>query len=475
MIKKALNKAPESERRSLLTKLRSLTPKDDDHLHDWVHLYLGVWIPREVHPQCRAKGHVAPFTAFADAYFARSDISVWKASRGLGGKSFLLATLTLTEMLTLGASTRVLGGSGKQSQNVHEYLRGTHPDVTGKLLNAKNAPKKWVTSHTATVQKSKNGGFCEALMASQTSVRGPHPQRLRLDEVDEMDMKIFDSAMGQTLDSPTVESQTVCSSTHQHPDGTFSEVIRRAKSRGWAIFEWCYRENLEENGGFLKWRQVEKKKKQVTDQMWEAEFEGQEPNPGNRMFTPEQLLEIFPGDPNEQDLILAEAPYGVRYFEPEEGHFYHGGDWGKVHYSVIVTMIERSVGPDELAAYGMFRKPMSWPEMVGQYNQRVLAYGGASAHDITGVGGVVDDYLLVDSEGFNFSSGRLELLNKYVGAGQHGEYRYPRIAPLYYAHKFLTMDHLLNRKHLPDEIAACSLAHWAKASVESEPLIGRAT
>jgi hypothetical protein len=473
LIKKALKKAPEGQRRALLTKLRSLAPKDDEHLHDWVHLYLGVWIPREPHPECRAKGHVAPFTAFADAYFARSDISVWKASRGLGGKSFLLATLTLTEMLTIGASTRVLGGSGKQSQNVHEYLRGTHPDVQGKLLNAKNAPKKWVTSDTATQQKSKNGGYAEALMASQTSVRGPHPQRLRLDEVDEMDIKIFDSAMGQTLDSPTVESQTVCSSTHQHPDGTFSEVIRRAKSRGWAIFEWCYRENLEDNDGFLKWRQVEKKKKQVTDQMWEAEFEGQEPNPGNRMFTPDQMQEIFPGDPEEQDLIVAEAPFIREIVPPGGGHYYHGTDWGKSHYTVILTMIERSGGPDELAAYGMFNK-MAWPEMVGLHNERVSGYGGVSAHDATGVGGVVDDYLTVDSAPFNFSSGRLELLNKYVGAGQNGGYRYPRIAPLYYAHKFLTYDHLLNRKHLPDEVAAAALAQWAKDSVESDVMIGRA-
>jgi hypothetical protein len=37
-------------------------------------------------------------------------------------------------------------------------------------------------------------------MASQASVRGPHPHRLRLDEVDEMALDIFDAAMGQTLE-----------------------------------------------------------------------------------------------------------------------------------------------------------------------------------------------------------------------------------------------------------------------------------
>ena len=56
--------------------------------------------------------HVAPAQAFCDAYFNRASVAVWKASRGFGGKSTLLALLALTEAITLKADVTVLGGLG---------------------------------------------------------------------------------------------------------------------------------------------------------------------------------------------------------------------------------------------------------------------------------------------------------------------------------------------------------------------------
>ena len=62
--------------------------------------------------------HRAPFEAFANAYFAIDPVSVWWASRGFGGKSFLLSVLALSEATWLGANISLLGGSGAQSLNV---------------------------------------------------------------------------------------------------------------------------------------------------------------------------------------------------------------------------------------------------------------------------------------------------------------------------------------------------------------------
>ena len=66
--------------------------------------------------------HVAPAQAFCDAYFNRADVAVWKASRGFGGKSTLLALLALTEAITLQADITVLGGSAQQSERVLEVM-----------------------------------------------------------------------------------------------------------------------------------------------------------------------------------------------------------------------------------------------------------------------------------------------------------------------------------------------------------------
>ena len=66
--------------------------------------------------------HVAPAQAFCDAYYNRANVAVWKASRGFGGKSTLLALLALTEAITLKADVTVLGGSAQQSERVLEVM-----------------------------------------------------------------------------------------------------------------------------------------------------------------------------------------------------------------------------------------------------------------------------------------------------------------------------------------------------------------
>ena len=58
-------------------------PINDDELEDLVYTLTGVKIPR-------VKGyedHGAPFTTFADAFFAPCPVAVWQGSRGLAGKS----------------------------------------------------------------------------------------------------------------------------------------------------------------------------------------------------------------------------------------------------------------------------------------------------------------------------------------------------------------------------------------------------
>lgn len=153
-------------------------------------------------------------------------------SRGFGGKSFLLATLGLTEAIILGANVTILGGSGAQSQNVHKYMQKfwTKPFAPKNLL--KSDPTKMKT-------ELRNGAEISALLASSTSVRGPHPARLRLDECDEMDVSILDAALGQPMDQNGIKAQTVLSSTHHYPDRTMTEILARAREKGWAVYEWC--------------------------------------------------------------------------------------------------------------------------------------------------------------------------------------------------------------------------------------------
>ena len=133
--------------------------------------------------------HVAPAQAFCDAYFSRADVAVWKASRGFGGKSTLLALLALTEAITLQADVTVLGGSAQQSERVLEVMT--------RLWGSPRAPRDLLDSPPA-VRRTRFvwGNMITALAASQAAVRGPHPQRLRIDEADEMLLAVLDAAHG---------------------------------------------------------------------------------------------------------------------------------------------------------------------------------------------------------------------------------------------------------------------------------------
>jgi hypothetical protein len=220
-------------------------PKNDDELWEAVKLYFNVEIPRRK----ICEHHEAPFTAFADAYFARNTVTVWKASRGFGGKSMLLALLGLCESVFLGAKVNILGGSGEQSERVLNYINGE--EMPEAFWNAPDAPKHLIVGGsdsevadnargvTKKMIKLTNGGYLKALMASSRSVRGPHPQRLRLDEVDEMDLSIFDSALGQPMKRFGIEEQVVASSTHHYANGTMTEILKRSIEKGWKTYEWC--------------------------------------------------------------------------------------------------------------------------------------------------------------------------------------------------------------------------------------------
>jgi len=166
---------------------RYTRPETDEELRAFLRERFGVALPAtRVCPH-----HTPPFRAFADAYFARSPIAVWKASRGFGGKTFMLALLALTEAATLGAEVTVLGGSGEQSKRVHEYMSRWSSGVESLLDD----------DPTARLTRLNNGGRILALMASSRSVRGPHPQRLRLDECMVGETPVLTSAGYVRLDS----------------------------------------------------------------------------------------------------------------------------------------------------------------------------------------------------------------------------------------------------------------------------------
>jgi hypothetical protein len=482
-------------------------PKTDDELWIAVRDYFGIEIPRKK----ICEHHEAPFSAFADAFFARHTVTVWKASRGFGGKSLLLALLSLCEAVFLGAKCNVLGGSGEQSERVLNYMSGE--EMPNAFWGFHNAPKHLIIGGaeseiaenakgiTKRMTKLTNGGYLKALMASSRSVRGPHPQRLRLDEVDEMEIKIFDSALGQPMKRFGIEEQVVASSTHHYANGTMTEILKRAADKGWKVYEWCYRENLQSNGGWLDDSATKRKRATVTKHMWETEYENQEPNPEGRAIDIDKcktafhaLIHLGEWEGKEHEYIEVEPPY--RGGEPERychrckhpynrrdnrstlcvfcrverrttrpAQYAHGADWAKKKDWTVITTFRVDVQPARLVAFERTGR-LDWPSMTSKFEERVRRFGGGAAHDITGLGDVVADYLTVASEGvLMVGLVRHEMLSQYITAIEHGRIVFPMIKWMYDSHRLASVEDVYksgDKNHLPDDMASGALG-W-KAS-----------
>lgn len=432
-------------------------PQDDDELWEFVATIWNIKIPR--HRIC--DHHVAPFEAFADAYFARDPVAIWKASRGFGGKSTLLATLIGTEAVSLAAKVALLGGSGAQSQRVHDTTKEMWEQPLAPIDLLAGDPTVYRTNLT-------NRSWIIALLASQRSVRGLHPERLRLDEIDEMEIGILESAQGMPQEDPRrgVESHTVMSSTHQYPDKTMSAKLEEAEEKGWPVYEWCWRESMgtPSDPGWLSQRMVDRKRVEVTQAMWDMEYDLQEPSFEGRAIEVEFVDAMFDKKLGEYE---GAASREIVIEDPIDGCTYVTGiDWAKESDWTIMTTYRTDVRPWKMVAFYRVGR-MPWPYIIGQANRRMREYGGLLAHDGTGIGTVIDDYLEHDrtavSDVAQVGRTRETMINDYIAGIENREMVGPHIRYAYGEHKYVTIDDLFGSKgHMPDTFSSGALAWFAR-------------
>lgn len=464
----ATEPAPASSVRSRPLIQRPLTDRD---LRVWLWHFWGVVLPDKV------------FEAFADAYFARhSPVHVWLASRKMGGKSFTLSTLGATEVVTLGCESNVLGGSGEQAQRILEYL---NPSSDESIWHHRNAPRYLLPRQASKrTIKLTNGGKLRALMASTKSTRGPHPQRLKIDEVDECDITIVDAALGQPMGKVTpllpdeiVEPCTVLSSTRQYTDGTMSEILRRAADKGWRVKEWTYRDTQrgpgEKEMGWLREAEILSTRATMTEEQWSAEVENQEPNPQGRAINQAAVAKMFREDwkkvyanPRRDVLDLIRDPFGMWIFEPYDpaGTYAGGADWGKSRDKTLVFIIRTDCRPMRLVAlYRRFKT--SWPDMIAAYDGLLAQYNcqHRACHDGTGIGNVVADFAASKQAEAVIMVGqaRKDLLTSYVKAIEDGLFVAPRVQWAYDEHRYLLNEDIYGSGHPGDSFVAGAMARRA--------------
>jgi hypothetical protein len=242
-------------------------------------------------PRCQVcQEHTPPAQYLVDAFFERTPDAICWANRG-GGKTLLGALVTwLDTVFKGGCATKVLGGSLEQSKRMYEHLTGEGDGwglVNGNfqhLLRGEILAQRTVLNNLSNIQ---------ILTASSKSVRGAHPQKLKLDEVDEMDPRIYEAALSIPMTKGGHRGSTHIYSTMHKTYGLMQTVVEDAPARGYRLYKWCILDVLErcegrdcadcdlwedcqgrarEADGYYRIDDAITRKRQVSEQTWRAEY-----------------------------------------------------------------------------------------------------------------------------------------------------------------------------------------------------------
>lgn len=430
-------------------------PSNDDELYQLVQKLWGVTIPRDKH----CPHHQAPFDAFATAFFAREPQVLVRGSRGLSGKTAMMSALGLTQALILGVDNNIVGGSEEQAINALGHMKKywDHPD----------APRWAIKDDKTREIKLHNLAHIRPLTASQKTVRGPHPPRLLLDEIDEMDPEILESSKGQPMPQKNwlgivIPQQTIMVSTLQYADGTMMHEMQRFEDEGLPIMEWCYLDTMYAKDGWLSEEFVAQKKREVSRERWRVEYELGEPSIGNRAIDSEAVEAMFCLDrpePIKQSRDFEEYCYE----EPRQDRDYViAADWAQAIDWTVITVWDVTSDQHMDCVYYMRMQRRPYPFMIGCFNELQRRYSAEGIHDATGLGRVVAD--LIDGRVRNFimaGRDRDNMLSEFVSGVERGKIRAPRIGSFYKEILYASVEDLYSRGkdfHLPDTFCSAALA-----------------
>ena len=145
------------------------------------------------------------------------------------------------EPLQRPARTRILGGSLSQSEQIYEALQEAIRDGRGRYSSDADTLDRLLKSEVI-IATAVNVSL---LAASPTSVRGPHVPSLKLDEVDEIDPDIRESAMGMAMEKHGCRSSVLMTSTWHRVAGPMAELMERGRSGAFPVDTFCIFEALE--------------------------------------------------------------------------------------------------------------------------------------------------------------------------------------------------------------------------------------
>lgn len=219
-----------------------------------------------------------------------------------------------------GCETKILGGSGEQSLRMYNHMKRLISAPFQHLVNGE--VKKTETELVG-------GSNIKILTASSKSVRGSHPQKIKLDEVDEFDESIYEAALLTPTSHRGIQASTHIYSTMHKAYGLMNKVIEEAAMSGYRVFKWCVFDVMEKclgrdcdvcelwedchgkamnADGYYKVDDAISIKRKVTRETWESEMLCLQPSREGLIYKEFDLSVHVLSDPDLLDLPHLPTP-----------------------------------------------------------------------------------------------------------------------------------------------------------------------
>jgi hypothetical protein len=181
---------------------------------------------------CLEADHSAPFDFIADVLTGRVLNYLAWANRG-GSKSYLAGlTAWVLSSFFPRLETTILGGSLDQSEKVYKAMEDIWILTALQDEYLKGDPTRRLSSW-------RNGSRVAVLTASTRSTRGPHPQHLIMDEIDEMPAEVYRAALSQPQSRHGIFARLGQYSTNHRSGGMMDEALEQARIHRTPIYRWC--------------------------------------------------------------------------------------------------------------------------------------------------------------------------------------------------------------------------------------------
>lgn len=209
-----------------------------------------------------------------------------------GGKTMDFAILAVLDSLANdNCESANLGAIQAQAQRCYRYIKG--------FMDASSVVRSFVKGKT-TISRSAflNNSTVEVLTATLTGVNSPHPQKLKMDEVELIPWIILQEAFSMVQSKHNVKGVTVLGSTRKFANGPMQKLVDGGGPKNIKLFEWCIWEvveplpkdnpvllaeikktfgdelphNIDKANGYYKWEDVIEKFNSLDRDVWDTQW-----------------------------------------------------------------------------------------------------------------------------------------------------------------------------------------------------------